>query len=353
MPSSLLRAGAAVLTAAALATTTAAAIPSADAAGRHAAHRHAPRPYSFGVIGDVPYGDFLQAQFPAYIAKLNHDTRLRSVLHLGDIKSGSTTCDDARFAEIRSDFDMVRAPLVYSPGDNEWTDCHRANNGSYHPLERLATVRRMFFPTAGRTLGGRMQVTSQARRGFPENVRYIRGGLSFAALHVVGSNNDLAIWDGIGKTAPTNEQIREEDARMSATIANLRAAFRTAKRQHSKAVVLFQQADMFDPTVTDPQLSDFSAFIPLVKAMIRESNRFHGPVYLFNGDSHQFNHDRPLARSSSWPSFYGVHGSAGNLQRYTVDGSADAEKDYLRVTTRNYRRDPLKVTQVFTGLPTS
>jgi hypothetical protein len=29
------------------------------------------------------------------------------------------------------------APLVYVPGDNEWTDCHRTNDGSYGNPERL------------------------------------------------------------------------------------------------------------------------------------------------------------------------------------------------------------------------
>ena len=38
-------------------------------------------------------------------------------------------------------------------GDNEWTDCHRPNNGGYNPLERLAKVRATFFPSPGRTLG--------------------------------------------------------------------------------------------------------------------------------------------------------------------------------------------------------
>ena len=36
--------------------------------------------------------------------------------------------------------------MIYVPGDNEWTDCHRANNGGYDPLERLAFLRAMFYP---------------------------------------------------------------------------------------------------------------------------------------------------------------------------------------------------------------
>ena len=45
------------------------------------------------------------------------------VAHLGDIKSGSTLCNDEYFAFVRSQFDRFADPLVYTPGDDEWTDC--------------------------------------------------------------------------------------------------------------------------------------------------------------------------------------------------------------------------------------
>lgn len=286
--------------------------------------------YTFAVIGDVPYGEADQAKFPEFIERINADPDVRMVTHLGDIKSGSTTCDDQRFAVIRQDFELFEDPLVYTPGDNEWTDCHRANNGGYQPLERLAKVRSLFFTPPGTTLGAPVAVRSQARRGIPENVRYQRAGVSFATLHIVGSNDDLAPWTG--NTAPTAEQVAEESHRMRAAIANVHAAFEVARRQHLRGVVLQQQADMFDPTVTAPAFADYSAFKPLVQAMVRESRRFHGPVYLFNGDSHRFNVDQPLARGSKWLSFYGITGTADNLQRVTVDGSDLGEADWLKVT---------------------
>jgi len=316
-------AGAACLGLAGLTLPTAAAQPPAD-----------PAPYSFAVIGDVPYGDALQARFPAFIDQINNDPDVRMVSHLGDIKSGSTTCDDQRFADVLRDFDGFADPLVYTPGDNEWTDCHRANNGAYHPLERLAAVRRVFFDQPGHTLGQDVPVTSQASRGFPENVRYTRAGVSFAALHVVGSNNDLAPWTGIGDTEPTQAQVTEEHRRMQAAIANVQAAFATARRDGDRAVVLQQQADMFDETTTDPQPGDYSAFRPLVQAIVDQTRRFDGPVYLFNGDSHQFRQDRPLAAGSKWLDFYGVRGAAGNLTRVTVDGSDRGESNWLKVTVQ-------------------
>ncbi|MEU6787396.1 hypothetical protein ABZ912_50105 [Nonomuraea angiospora] len=32
-------------------------------------------------------------------------------------------------------------PFVLTPGDNEWTDCHRTAAGGYAPTERLDAVR--------------------------------------------------------------------------------------------------------------------------------------------------------------------------------------------------------------------
>ncbi len=287
--------------------------------------------YSFAVIGDVPYGADQVAAFPGWIRQINADPAVRSVVHVGDIKNGSSLCSDDYFALIRRDFDTFEDPLVYTPGDNEWTDCHRANNGAYDPLERLAKVREVFFDRPGRTLGRRsMVVGSQAGRGFPENVVYHRAGVTFAAAHVVGSNNGLQPWTGLGRTEPTPEQRAAVRDRVAADVDLLHRAFAGAQDRGDRGVVVAQQADMFDPTYT-PTQDDISAFRPWVQALVDESRQFDGPVYLFNGDSHQYTSDHPLATGSPWLSAYDVTGAADNLTRVTVDGSSN-NHDWLRVT---------------------
>jgi hypothetical protein len=298
------------------------------------------------VIGDVPYGDKLLAGFPAFIDQINADPDVQMVSHLGDIKNASTTCDDERFATVRRDFDRFDDPLVYTPGDNEWTDCHRRNNGNYRPLERLRTVRQMFFDHPGRTLGEPVDVESQDNLGFPENVRYTRAGVSFATLHVVSSRNDLMPWTGLGYTAPTREQKAEEQSRMDAAIANMREAFDQATDDDARAVVLMQQADMFNGNVLNPPYADYAAFRPLVQAIDDEANDFDGPVYLFNGDSHVFTLDHPLAAGSPWLSFYGIQRSADNLTRITVDGAGKGEDDYVKATVDSDDDDPVSVVRV-------
>ena len=286
--------------------------------------------FSFAVIGDVPYGNAEIQAFPSYIEDINAHRELSFVAHLGDIKNGSSQCTDEYFAAIRKNFDTFTLPLVYTPGDNEWTDCHRTNNGAYNPLERLDQVRQTFFPNPGTTLGTPMKVSSQSRHGFPENVNFSRHGIAITAVNITGSNNSTLPWSGLGNTEPTAEQLAEVRERTAADIQELTATFRKARENQDRAVVVLTQADMFDPTVT-PTQENFGAFEPLVQTLIKESNAFGGPVYLINGDSHVYNQDHPLAAGSSWLDFYGQNDAAKNLTRVTVDGSDNA-KDWLKVT---------------------
>jgi hypothetical protein len=284
--------------------------------------------FTFAVIGDIPYGAAQIARFPSVVDQINADPAVQMVDHLGDIKDGSSVCSDDYFAMVRAQFDRFTDPLVYTPGDNEWTDCHRPNNGGYNPLERLQAVRTLFFPKPGKTLGQHsVAVQSQADRGLPENVSYQRAGVSFAAVHIVGSDNSLAPWTG--RTAPTPEQAAEVQQRTAGAIDLINSTFDHAKGQ--RAVVLLTQADMFDPTVPNPAFADYSAFQPIVRTIAERAAGFDGPVYLFNGDSHVYNSDAPLAPGSKWLGFYGVATPAPNLTRVTVDGSTGVD-DYLRVT---------------------
>lgn len=201
-----------------LAATTALAFATATAPA-HAANPNSD--LAFAVIGDVPYGSAQYAQFPQMIDEINAQDKLRFVAHVGDIKAGSQRCDDTYFAAIRAQFDRFEDPLIYTPGDNEWVDCHRANNGSYNPLERLTKLREVFYPRPGRTLGGNMPVSSQAKLGLPENVSFREARVEFAVINVQGSNNSLAPWSGLGETAPTEAQLAEFEQRDDANVALL------------------------------------------------------------------------------------------------------------------------------------
>ncbi|MEO8281865.1 MAG: hypothetical protein ABI568_00440 [Pseudarthrobacter sp.] len=247
--------------------------------------------FTFGVIGDIPYGEAEIAKFPARIQDLNADKGLKFVAHVGDIKNGSTVCSDAYFTNIRTQLDTFTHPLVFTPGDNEWVDCHRTNNGAYNPLERLDKLRGIFFNEPGKTLG------------FPENVRFTQNRVAFSVLNIQGSNNSLMPWTGLGETAATPEQLAEVEHRTVAVLAQIRETFADAERRNDRAVVLMAQADMFDPSLLAAASANpdtMSGFREIVQTIIEETNAFDAPVHLINGDSHVFAENQPLAAGSPW-----------------------------------------------------
>jgi hypothetical protein len=305
-------------------------IPPAVAANDAAANQQG---FSFGVIGDIPYGAAEIAKFPARIQDINADSALKFVTHVGDIKNGSSVCSDEYFQHIRAEFDTFEHPLIFTPGDNEWVDCHRANNGAYNPLERLDKLREVFFNEPGKTLGATMPVKTQENLGLPEDVRFTQNRVAFSVVNVQGSNNSLQPWTGLGETAATPEQLAEVEHRTQAVLAQLRETFSDASRRNDRAVVLMTQADMFDPALLDTAQANpdaVSGFREIVRTIVEETNRFDGPVYLINGDSHVYAENEPLAEGSPWLAVYGQD-SADDLQRITVDGSNNAT-NYVRFT---------------------
>jgi hypothetical protein len=285
---------------------------------------------NLAVIGDVPYGQGQISALPANIAQINADRQVRLVMHLGDIKNGSSECTDAYFAQIRTDFDAFEDPLVYTPGDNEWTDCHRPSNGGHLPTERLAKLRSVFFDHPGQTLGIDAREVDHQRAPFVENVAWTQSRTVFATLNVPGSNNDLAPWFSQQNPAAvvTPEQQQEYDTRLQADLSWLDHAFDRAERQHAAAVVLGIQADMWDPAaVTANQVSGFT---PLVKRLAERARDFGRPVLLLNGDSHVFEVDHPLDTPDGL-ALYGVDEPVPNLTRITVEGSTNTPRRYLRL----------------------
>jgi hypothetical protein len=303
-------------------------------------------PFTLAVIGDTPYGPIKLAEFPSLIAKINNDPAVLMVAHLGDIKAGKNSdCSNAYFMNIRSLFDTFEDPLVYTPGDNEWTDCHQAikNNGTYTPTERLAKVRELFFPVAGQTLGiSSTHVESEAldpaNSAYIENVLFKRSHVVFAALNITGSNNDLAAWGiPLGPDAanyPT--QAEEFAARAQANSAWLSRTFSTAEKTHAAGVVLFFQADMWD--TSEPTLSGFDALVQQIGNLAVD---FGKPVLLLEGDSHKFRVDNPYSVASSLHTVHASTPVADNITRVVVEGSDAGRTEYLRLTIDPSRKGTL------------
>ena len=104
---------------------------------------------TLAVYGDWPYSLDLLSKAPLLIGSINSDPDVSLVLHVGDIHSGSMLCTADWNQGIFNLFQQFEDPFVYTPGDNEWTDCHRPKEGNHDPLGELANVRALFFPVRG------------------------------------------------------------------------------------------------------------------------------------------------------------------------------------------------------------
>lgn len=316
---------------AALIAVTATAAPVAQGAAPGTPDNHSATPVTLGVIGDTPYGTNQLENFPRDVAEINADPKVRLVMHLGDVKNGSSRCDDSYFELIRSHFDAFADPLVYTPGDNEWTDCHRASNGGYLPAgaadARLETLRSVFFDSPGQTLGRRSKPVRSQAAPFVENVRWSQSRTVFATLHVVGSNNDLLPWFGAAET-PQQQALRllEYETRLTADLDWLDETFDAAEAREAAAVVLAMQADTWDSfAIAAGQVDGFE---PIIDELADRARAFGRPVLLLQGDSHMYLSDRPLAAGSA---VYGVTEAVPNLTRIVVQGSTSVPHEWLRL----------------------
>ena len=311
------------------------------------------QPLALAVFGDWPYSQALLDAAPLLLDSINSDPKVRLVLHIGDIHSGSMPCTGAGLNPIPaaanptwnigifSIFEQFKDPLVYTPGDNEWTDCHKAKEGSSgDPLKELASVRSLFFPEPGITLGGRKKrVLTQAESydphfpsdaQFVENVMWEDARVIFVTINLPGSNNDTLPWTGVFSN-PT-AQAKEVADRTEADIRWLDRAFAQAEAEDARAVLIGLQADMWDLAQIAPGGDGLNQYTTIVQKIADLSVRFGRPVLLINGDSHKFEADQPLADPTSATGI--IHGTQAvpNLTRITVQGSTNTPSEWLRLT---------------------
>jgi hypothetical protein len=290
-------------------------------------------PVTYAVIGDTPYGEPQFDEFADDLAEINTDASVRLILHLGDIKNNSARCDTSYFERIRADFDRSEAPIVYTPGDNEWTDCYRASNGGYIPSERLNALLWIFFADSREALKERTD-DFDVEGAYVENVRWSQSGVEFGTLNVPGSNNDWLPW--FDRRPRSETQVAEYTNRTAADLAWLDRIFASAEEEDAEAVVLAVQADMWSPEFSGPNdhRTLYDHYTDLVNELAEQSIAFGKPVLLLNGDSHEFVDDYPLADPARpyQKTMYGIREDVPNLHRITVNGGTRPCHEWLRLT---------------------
>ena len=302
------------------------------------------RPFQFGLMGDTGYTIEDIEGFKRLLAAVNA-ADLSFVVHVGDFENdgraytrnpsvGPMPCTDESFKAVYDSFQSVRHPFILTPGDNDWTDCHGVETRKFDPLERLATLRAMFFPD-GRSLGQRtIPIMSQAADPqfgkFGENLRWSMGGVTFVTLHIVGSN------DNFGRTPEMDAEHRE---RKAANIVWLRKSFSEAKASNSRGLAILTQANpnfenywpvgqkntylRMIPGTRAAEQVETTAYGEYIKVLAEEMESYTRPTIFLHGDTHRFRADQPLFSAKNSRRFE-------NFTRVETFGSPDTH--WIKIT---------------------
>ncbi|WP_462157523.1 hypothetical protein [Pseudoalteromonas sp. GB56] len=251
-------------------------------------------PQQFLVFGDMPYTPVDEALLSAPDGQLYQavqQTPHLFIAHVGDMKSGATPCTDEL---LQRSFTMINAlteqPFVYTPGDNDWTDCDRQTlTPTFDELERLAFVRSQFATS-------QLPLTNFSRQSEqPENQAWRIGDVQYVTLHVVGTNNGRAqVFSSDTQVALASTQQRDALNKLwlakHTTPAVTQAGSATSA---AKAVVVFIQADIYQHNDYGPACSEqqqthcdgLNQYQVLFDDLAKSSN---APVLLVHGDTAEF-----------------------------------------------------------------
>jgi hypothetical protein len=231
------------------------------------------RPCAIGLWGDLPYSAEQALVIPNLIADMNSQD-LAFTAHDGDLRqgSGSPNCaDNSIYVRGATYFNSLHAPAIFTPGDNDWTDCDRKSLGvdGRNSLQELDNERTIFFSTpytwgqtrftqevqatptckgfgsANANSGPNSDVTKTQTATYTdvpcvENRRWMVGRVMYATIDIQGSCNNLC--DDYPDSV-------EYAARNAADIEWMQGTFSVAIAQNCVAVMFITQADTgFDDT---------------------------------------------------------------------------------------------------------
>ena len=267
----------------------------------------------------MPYNARQRKQYLNVMKEIDADD-LAFVVHAGDFafdgiawkesSKGLPPCADETFRDRLALAQSSRHPFIFTPGDNDWSDCHRAKPKAYDPVERLTVLRKMFFQ-GERSLGQRsLELVRQSKevqfRKFRENVRWTAGNVLFVTLHMVGGNNNL------GRTKEMDEEYTE---RNEANLTWMIESFELASLNKNRAIMIFSQANpRFETSWTarkqkryildglamkPPKERRETGFDDFMLELEDLTVEFGKPVVYAHGDTHTYRIDKPLISSTS------------------------------------------------------
>jgi len=311
---------------------------------------------AFIAYGDLLYKDNDYSLYESLIENINA-SEPSLIIHVGDAHN-EDSCSNKNIDLMRNYMNDFDAPLLYTPGDNDWTDC--AKYSDFDPVERLKYLRQTHY-SSGTTLGARpLPVFDQNESGYPENIRFTKDNIGFITLHVVGSYNNRITSD--------SEKMKEFYARNKANLIWLEESFKIL--DNTDAIVVALHASMFERRLSlrkfaskikkDKKLLlsfktyeiisvgviqklreifkilNYKFALPfreIGESILKNSSDFNRPVLLLHGDTHNHRTYQPFKKKH--PYFHAI-------ENY---GSPDIKA--IEITIRPKSKHPFKVERVF------
>jgi len=244
--------------------------------------------FKFIALGDMPYN--LPDDYVRYERLIQHINSLNPAfsIFIGDTKSGSTPCSDEYNIIVEKFFNKFNSPLFYSPGDNEWTDCHRPLAGAYDPIERLQNLRQKFFKSKFSLGKQKIPLIRQSDLDprfskFAENSLWVKNHFLFVNLHITGSNNNFERDD---------RSKAEYYERNQANLAWIKYALQESLTKNYDGLIFSYQADMFYSP--NQAIEAESGYRETLQLLSKSAEVFKKPILLIHGDSHRLIIDQPL-----------------------------------------------------------
>ncbi len=254
--------------------------------------------FSFAAIGDLPYSVVDEQNLTDVLADIDKSQSAFTV-HLGDIKSGGESCEDALLLRRINLLNLSQKPLLLALGDNEWTDCHRRATGAYQPVERLAFLRKAVFSKPVSLGLQKLSFEQQAlgTEGPSENYRWVKNEVMFIVLNIPGSNNNY--W---GQFAEDSSENQEFNTRKKFNETWWNSSLQLAKKNQIKAIVVSFQGNPFEADGARqhaPEKRDgYLEFRALLASGLKELNK---PALLLHGDTHSHRIDQALKDAEGKP----------------------------------------------------
>ncbi|MGS0534893.1 hypothetical protein [Pseudoalteromonas sp. SaAl2] len=238
----------------------------------------------FLVIADMPYTpiDTANLREDGVLGQKLKRTRHGFLMHLGDIKAGSQPCTDELLERNKQLLrNLTEQPFIYTPGDNEWTDCDRATlSPRYDELERLAFIKTLMYTQEYQQQAGKL-TDYKTQKNMLENARWQFAGVEFKTLHIAGTHN------GRRQILMTDRHKANEAA---AQRDKLNLEWLSAANPDARGYVIGFQADIYthgteQPACSESVVDNCDGFKVYREAIADFAESVKKPVLVIHGDT--------------------------------------------------------------------